>query len=454
MPTVSRSDCTELSMTLDYTFVYDGAAASIDITATDLDFNACQGKDRYGDDDDNDLWSYVHRLYLEEKIADGEKLVGLSTKLVGDDPNACDGAIKKQLAGAIGVERGYNSPNSWQIFAGRESVSAAHGYGRHGFAKRLQATPNKIIRRICPNCDHSHKDIYYKYKGATVSTDYHVLDDLMYIRRNAADHVYGTDFEIYSTYDDAINDVNPWACTNYLANQGFPGDCGPDGGRARNQESRFERFKNTQTDVAFYLEKASTSPFTELNSLLEVGDTKMASGMVFEEAGKYYMSGVGMFNGGTEESLDFWTQERLTQDFVVSVDVESFDAPHKFCRTGIMLRENDQKDSPFFAIWVTGNGKVGVAVRETQGAEAQWRERGGVVAETDVPSLRIVRTGSVYTAEYKASATAEWATVVRNPTTFEVNRPRIGLFVSSFSEKRVAQAVFTNYNLVDSTASA
>ena len=47
----------------------------------------------------------------------------------------------------------------------------------------------------------------------------------------SADNVMGTDFDLYSTYDDAIAETNAWAYCNYDdPGIGFPRDCGVSGG--------------------------------------------------------------------------------------------------------------------------------------------------------------------------------------------------------------------------------
>ena len=91
MPIVSRADCTEMDVAEKFQYRYDGASGggfSVKVKSIGIEFNACQGVDADGNDDDNDLESYYRRL-VEEERADAEELEELQTRLVGD----CEDAI-------------------------------------------------------------------------------------------------------------------------------------------------------------------------------------------------------------------------------------------------------------------------------------------------------------------------------------------------------------------------
>merc|ERR1712003_143091 len=67
-------------------------------------------------------------------------------------------------------------------------------------------------------------------------------------------NVLGVDFNLFSTYEDAENDENPWTFCNYNdPTMGFPRDCGPSGYRAH----QWNRFYNNggRYNVAYYVEK-------------------------------------------------------------------------------------------------------------------------------------------------------------------------------------------------------
>ena len=62
MPTVTRSDCTQVDLTEDFTVTFDGASIEAKFTKVEVDFNACQGKGGRN----NDLFAYTHRLFEEK----------------------------------------------------------------------------------------------------------------------------------------------------------------------------------------------------------------------------------------------------------------------------------------------------------------------------------------------------------------------------------------------------
>jgi len=78
--------------------------------------------------------------------------------------------------------------------------------------KLLADSGNMIVRRICADCDEKYRDLFYKrIQPVPENIDlWHILT------RNFKDQVgniKGVDYEIYSSYEDAINLHNPWeAC--------------------------------------------------------------------------------------------------------------------------------------------------------------------------------------------------------------------------------------------------
>jgi hypothetical protein len=62
-----------------------------------IKFNACQGINENGVAQNNDLWSYMNRLYLQDKIS-ADKLQALTQKLVGNDNCPFAEAMKMVMA--------------------------------------------------------------------------------------------------------------------------------------------------------------------------------------------------------------------------------------------------------------------------------------------------------------------------------------------------------------------
>jgi len=88
------------------------------------------------------------------------------------------------------------------------------------------------IRRICPNCRDSHKDIIYK-RVTPLSADFD-LPSLFLDTWSSEDNILITpdntegDFELYSSMSFALAGLMPWQFCNYDDNHiGFPRDCSP-----------------------------------------------------------------------------------------------------------------------------------------------------------------------------------------------------------------------------------
>ena len=95
-----------------------------------------------------------------------------------------------------------------------------------------------IIRRVCDSCSaKSHRDIYYKRltplpeSGTnTTAGEMYFLNLLMSQWVNQDNDMDAGDFQLFSTYDDAVNGTNAWTYCNYnYPNVGLPYFCGPKG---------------------------------------------------------------------------------------------------------------------------------------------------------------------------------------------------------------------------------
>jgi hypothetical protein len=94
-----------------------------------------------------------------------------------------------------------------------------------------------ILRRVCDSCTSvPHRDIYYKRLTAlpppgtnTTAGEVYFLN--MFMNRWASyKNVLNTDFELYSSYEDAMAGTNKWLYCNYDELNhpvGFPRDCAP-----------------------------------------------------------------------------------------------------------------------------------------------------------------------------------------------------------------------------------
>jgi hypothetical protein len=112
-----------------------------------------------------------------------------------------------------------------------------------------------IIRRICATCAASHRDIYYKrLTPLPAAADMYLLDMFMNTWTSTSNSMAAGDFELYSTYEDALAGTNKWTYCNYNGGVGFPRDCGPNG-YVGSQWNSYTRGGGYAGHHAFYVEK-------------------------------------------------------------------------------------------------------------------------------------------------------------------------------------------------------
>ena len=120
------------------------------------------------------------------------------------------------------------------------------------FTEIIEALEVPIVRRICPSCTGSHKDIYYRRLTTPIPESFNLLDTLMNNWFDT-DNVLNVDFSLHSTYSDALAGTNGWTFCNYNdSTVGFPRDCGPNGYVA-NQWNSYTRDGGSANHHAFLL---------------------------------------------------------------------------------------------------------------------------------------------------------------------------------------------------------
>mmetsp|Transcript_9868 Transcript_9868/g.13957 ORF Transcript_9868/g.13957 Transcript_9868/m.13957 type:complete len:501 (+) Transcript_9868:187-1689(+) len=121
----------------------------------------------------------------------------------------------------------------WELVAGmgttpwpiRTDDASLAEYDRE-FREKL-GKPPFLVRRYCESCVESHRDIYYK-RITELPAELNFFDLLMNNWFNTPGNAHHTDFELYSSVDDAVKGVGEWNYCNFNdAKVGFPRDCGP-----------------------------------------------------------------------------------------------------------------------------------------------------------------------------------------------------------------------------------
>lgn len=243
MPIVSRSDCTEISAKEFYKFTLpdnDDGEITASLDYVDINFNACRASRN------NNLERFVERLRDEGRLSKA-KYYDVRNTIVGD--NQCSAAIEDLI-----FEKGYKLQSSeypgWTMLYGRGTMISAD------YQPELwnNIDEGSYIRRVCKSCSRdSHKDIIYKRLTPKGSIDYRDLFLKNWFSDPAGDgkNIRGADFNLFSSFDQAQNNENPWKFCNYNDNNiGFPRDCGPND----NDSSEWNSMtRGGETDFAFYL---------------------------------------------------------------------------------------------------------------------------------------------------------------------------------------------------------
>lgn len=348
MPTVSRSDCTQIDFEGDgddqehrFLFTFKDDAFTAELVDVFIDFNACQGIDEDGDEENNDLWSYMNRLYIDDKVGP-EKLQALTQKLVGD--KNCDIAQRKHLADHDLIRGHTDFDDEWVVLGGRAALYENHYYGKEAFNYLIDAnsTAPAILKRGCAACYYDHQWLYYK-RVSPIPDELDLWNHLREGRDDAdGNNKYGEDFLIYSTYEDALNDENAWTCLEYVYNDGFPGRCGPDGTTRRSQGGNFNS-RDAKNDVRWYAQnkgtqlhalaereedtiaRSSMTPFSHLTTAT-IGDTNNIPGQAYTDASGQKLivtaSGKDIYNAA--DSFRF-TYESTSGDVTMTVRVSSME---------------------------------------------------------------------------------------------------------------------------------
>jgi hypothetical protein len=244
MATVSETDCTKVDAVEEYTFSLNGTDLSA-ILISDVSYSAC----------DTSFIEHYRSMADEEEVEELE-----SDHIVGSCEDANEDFMNNKFY-VEGSRPDYVDESKWATVFGQ-------GYMYYPPIKEstlreyLDESPNHIIRRKCLWCTDSHKDIYYKRLTELPPPEkLDLLDLFMNNWYSSPDNVLGTDFELYSSYEDALSRTGNWTYCNYNQEQiGFPRECGPTGRVSNNWNSNVRSSRPWQTrHYSFYVEKSVAS---------------------------------------------------------------------------------------------------------------------------------------------------------------------------------------------------
>jgi hypothetical protein len=221
MPVVTRADCTQVNVEEEYTFTFDPVDGFTGIVRhVKVAYQACQG----ANNKNNNLSAFVEQLNIDGKLSNESKAI-VDSRIVGN--NNCPTA-RDELFASKSITSGYEiDTTSWTYVIGEGFDTAGEPItDARLFKEMFESLEIPIVRRVCPSCRESHRDIYYR-RLTPMPDDFDLLDTLMnnWMSRN---NTLNVDFALYSTFPDAYYDVNRWTYCNYDdPGIGFPRDCGP-----------------------------------------------------------------------------------------------------------------------------------------------------------------------------------------------------------------------------------
>ena len=147
-------------------------------------------------------------------------------------------------------------------------------------------SPNQILRWECVDCSGTSKIARGNENGNVYMRRYDTDNDLPFdmlelILQNWSQNpknTLGTDFDLFSNYNDAVDQKNAWTFCNYDdTNIGFPRDCGPAGFVGGwslvsiNRETGQTMNGNAKDNFIFYVETPTVSPTDSDFELLNPG---------------------------------------------------------------------------------------------------------------------------------------------------------------------------------------
>eukprot|EP01052_Picozoa_sp_SAG31_P041927 SAG31_NODE_6497_length_1995_cov_1.741034_2_plen_319_part_00 len=116
------------------------------------------------------------------------------------------------------------SSSLWTLAVGGET-----DVGEAEFNRMFHEAPHGIIKFVCGSActDPDRHEVYYKRLSA--SDDFNAYTNMVDTWASS-NNLIGEDFNIFSSYEDALANANAWTTCNYdIRGIGFPVDCGPNG---------------------------------------------------------------------------------------------------------------------------------------------------------------------------------------------------------------------------------
>jgi len=398
------------------------------LTDIEIDFNSCQGKNNRN----NDLAAYVRRLVDEGKIT-ADQRYALSEHLV--ENQNCPMAMKYHFESKHNITTGYAVGDQWELIAGKDAFDF-HSMGSGLFNTLYEEAPYKIFYRICASCVESHQHIYYK--RLTDIPDGYDLFDTLKNKWSQTNNVKGTDFNLYSTFQDAIDNTNEWEYCKYHNHAGMPYECGPTE-KVSNQWAKM-LWPSGRPDVGIYILKNPSRSFSKrpLTEGEDMGPSAL-SGDAFEMDGKAYLSASGSGIWDSSDSFYFLNQA-ATGDIKLKVHILSLNGP-SYSKVGLMIREYPDVKARNVACLFMGSHGVIFQRRLVNGGNTVHDIFN---PDTDSVWLQLEKLGNTYTCSWSVDGN-DWSTGF-TATVDLGNDLEYGVALTSHDQYKLADAVMEDFS--------
>jgi hypothetical protein len=445
MPTVTRSDCTQIDVDESYRIEYNDRTKKFnaELTNIEIEFNSCQG--RYNQN--NDLFAYYLQLAQDRKVS-FDQSAEIYKYLVEDDN--CDEAVNYYMA-EKGFKHGYNHDESiWFKVAGSNQLHK-NEIGREGFREMLKENGElQIVWRVCTSCTKpSHQHIFYR-RFTLIPDEMDLLDMLLNSWTNTS-NVENTDFKLYSTFDDAVNDENAWTFYDFDDGKGFPANSGPYE-KDKNQHRKFSS-DDGQENVAFYVMKSRIEggivPYAGDGPVngIDIGNPIRPSDVLIK-SGAYYLTAAGDGIGGRSDQFYFLQEPPASvgEDITLTAYISSFQTRGKFSKAGLMIRESNALNSAHIFCFLGKDRDVVAQWRGTTGRGSSTSDDTWTYV-TEPTWLKLSKTAGTYTCSKSQDGT-NWVEIKTKSLDMNSETVYVGMALTADSSSKYAEAVFENYNRV------
>jgi len=440
MPTVSRSDCTQIDVEETYKLTYTASTKSFtgEISSIEIEFNSCQGFANTN----NDLAAYVQRLTRENHMT-SEQRHHLYNYIVGK--NRCDQVRKHYTEDKYGLTLGYNPGDQWTMIVGRDTFSY-NAITSSLFRVLYDEAPLKIIYRICPKCDGPWQKVYYRRVAEEIPADYdlfHALKSNWVANPNEQNNIH---YNLYSTFQDAVDQTNPWTKIVHGGNKGMPGDSGPNESK-HNQWTNFNRGWGRE-DVAMYIMKNPSRTTSLIDRVVTDDDNINLGGMVNGAAavlstGEYIINANGYDIWGTSDSFYYINQEG-SGDVTLTLHVLSLTAVHAWSKVGLQIRNSVDKSSRHASCLLSANYGVVYIQRKQAGGHSNAGSH--TASEIHDVWLKLAKNGDAFHCYHKYSEEEEWISSGSGSVEME-DGYRYGIAASTHVWNKQMETVVVDYQV-------